>query len=300
MAYDEAFHVTKQDDNVIAGPMREPRNLEQAIEGSIHDDNMAQKLGLRGGTVAGSLHMEQFPPLLTHIFGQRWWETGGLSLYFRYATTDRERVQCFAREPEADPASQQDVRTEVWMVHENGERVADGTASVGKPDMQSTLRQRLDRVPTPRDLRILSDLEVGQTAEGVPTRAPLDRLEGRLSVIVEPLPDYTEESPWDARIAPPSLMVGALTAVQDSFLRRGNGKQRGVGLWGAIELQHLKGPVLIDHDYRVRGTILAVSETPRTEYLWFESILSDPESEDDIASMLMMLRFMKASHPAWQ
>jgi hypothetical protein len=300
MAYDEAFHVTKQDENVIAGPMREPRNLEQAIKGSIHDDNMAQKLGLRGGTVAGSLHMEQFPPLLTHVFGQRWWETGGLSLYFRYATTDRERVQCFAREPEADAASQQDVRTEVWMVHENGERVADGTASVGKPDMQSTLRQRLDRVPTPKDLRILSDLEVGQTAEGVPTRAPLDRLEQRLSVIVEPLPDYTEESPWGGRVAPPSLMVGAMTAVQDSFLRRGNGQQRGVGLWGAIEIQHLKGPVFVDRDYRVRGTILAVSETPRTEYLWFESILSDPESEGDVASMLMMLRFMKASHPAWQ
>ena len=49
-----------------------------------------------------------------------------------------------------------------------------------------------------------------------------------------------------------------------------------------------------------RAKILAVSETPKTEYLWYESILSDPEGGDDIASMLMMLRFMKASHPAWQ
>jgi hypothetical protein len=300
MANEEAFNVTRQDDSVIAGPMREPANLEQAIRGSIHDDQMAQKLGLRGGTVAGSLHMEQFPPLLTHIFGQRWWQTGGLSLYFRYATTDRERVQCFARQPEVDAASQQDVRTEVWMNHENGERVADGTASVGKPDMQSTLRQRLERAPTPDDLRILADLEVGQTAEHCPTRAPLDRLEQRLSVIVEPLPDYEEGSPWGGRIAPPSLMVGAMTAVQYGFLSRAGGHNRGVGLWGAIELQQLKGPVFVEHDYEARGTILAVGETPRTEYLWFESILSDPETEDDIASMLMMLRFMKASHPAWQ
>ncbi len=300
MSDSEAFTTTRQDGNVIAAPMREPRNLEQAIKGSIHDDQMAQKLGLRGGTVAGSLHMEQFPPLLTHIFGDRWWQTGGLSLYFRYATTDREKVQCFAREPEVDVTAQQDIRTEVWMDHENGERVADGTASVGKPDMQSTLRQRLERVPTPEDLRILGDLEVGQTAENCPTKVTLDGLERRLSVIVEPLPDYEEGSPWGGRIAPPSLMVGAMTAVQEGFLRRDDGRQRGVGLWGAIELQHLKGPVFVDHDYQASGTILSVSETPRTEYLWYESILSDPETGDDIASMLMMLRFMKASHPAWQ
>jgi hypothetical protein len=31
--------------------------------------------------------MEQFPTLLMHMFGPRWWQSGGLSLYFRYATT---------------------------------------------------------------------------------------------------------------------------------------------------------------------------------------------------------------------
>ena len=62
----------------------------------------------------------------------------------------------------------------------------------------------------------------------------------------------------------------------------------------------MKGPVFVERDYRVRGRILAVSETPRTEYLWYESILSDPRSAEDVAVMLMMLRFMKASHPAWQ
>jgi hypothetical protein len=59
---------------------REPRNLEQALKLSIPDDETATKLGMRGGTVAGSLHMEQFPPLLTHVLGRRWWQTGGLPL----------------------------------------------------------------------------------------------------------------------------------------------------------------------------------------------------------------------------
>ena len=60
------------------------------MRGSIHDDATATVLGFRGGTVAGSIHMDQFPPLLLEAFGQGWFETGSLSLYFRYATTDGE------------------------------------------------------------------------------------------------------------------------------------------------------------------------------------------------------------------
>jgi len=85
---------------VIAGPLRHPRNLEQSIPGSIHEDSTARKLGLRGGTVAGSLHMEQFPPLLVEALGEEWWRTGGLSLYFKYATTggeDRARMLMMIR-----------------------------------------------------------------------------------------------------------------------------------------------------------------------------------------------------------
>jgi hypothetical protein len=292
------FVAIEREDGAIAGPVREPRNLEQTIKGSIHDDATAVKLGLRGGTVAGSLHMEQFPPLLTHVFGRRWWQTGALSLYFRYATTDREKVQCFSRRPEPDPAAHEDARTEVWIDHENGTRVAEGTASVGKPDPASALRLRIPQVPTPKDLRILSDLEVGRESQPVPTKATRERLERRLSVIVEPLPDYRGESEWGGPIAPPSLVVDAMTEVQQELLPPE--RKYGVGLWGAIEIQHLGGPVLIERDYQVRARILAVSETPKTEYLWYESTLSHPAGDDDVASMLMMLRFMKASHPAWQ
>lgn len=293
------FVASVRDDGAIAGPMREPRNLEQAIPGSIHEDATAQKLGLRGGTVAGSLHMEQFPPLLVHLLGRRWWKTGGLSLYFRYATTDRERVQCFARGPALEPDAEGDARTEVWIDHENGSRVADGTASVGKPDAESALRLRLRHVPTPRDLRILDDLEVGRYGDPVRTKASREALERRLSVIVEPLPDYCEDaSDWGGAIAPPSLVVGALTAVQPTLIPAG--RPRGVGLYGAIEIQHLAGPVYVERDYEARGRILAVGETPKTEYFWYESTLSDPATGGDVAAMLMMLRFMKASHPAWQ
>ena len=38
----------------------------------------------------------------------------------------------------------------------------------------------------------------------------------------------------------------------------------------------LAGPVFLEHDYEARGRILAISETPQTEYLWYESTLADP------------------------
>ena len=66
-------------DGTLVGPYRRPRNLSINVRGSIHDDATAQKLGFRGGTVAGSIHMEQFPPVLVRAFGQRWFETGSLS-----------------------------------------------------------------------------------------------------------------------------------------------------------------------------------------------------------------------------
>ena len=47
-------------------------NASQQAKGSIHNDEVATKLGFRGGTVAGSIHLELFPPLLVEAFGPRW------------------------------------------------------------------------------------------------------------------------------------------------------------------------------------------------------------------------------------
>jgi hypothetical protein len=76
-----------------------------AIVGSIHDDETATALGFRGGTVAGSVHLDQFPPLLLQAFGQPWFETGSLSLYFRHATTDGESVKRSSSVRRQQPAS---------------------------------------------------------------------------------------------------------------------------------------------------------------------------------------------------
>ena len=72
-------------------------------------------------------------------------------------------------------------------------------------------------------------------------------------------------------------------------------KDYGVGLFGAIELQLNDGPVLVEHDYETQSTVLAVGETPKTEYLYYDAALYEPGSSERVLTMIMMLRFMKAS-----
>ena len=286
----EAFSCNEQD-GVLIGPVREPKNSASHLgAGSIHDDATAQKLGFRGGTVAGSLHMEQFPPLMVEAFGEDWLRTGGLSLYFKYATTDSEPVQAFARKPTGN-------HTEVWMDDSAGNRVADGTANVGGPDPDSTLRQRMKAMPVPEDLRILADVKTGQAGERLPTRISEEALAGRLAVVTEPLAAYTDPSVYGERIATPALQVQVMRPGEQSMLPRNS--DYGVGLFGAIELQLNDGPVFVEHDYECQSTVLAVGETPKTEYLYYEATLHEPGSDERVLTMIMMLRFMKASSSLW-
>jgi hypothetical protein len=101
MTIDTMLDQIIEQDGVLAGPFRRPRNTAADVRGSIHDDATAKDLGFRGGTVAGSIHMEQFPPVLVRAFGERWFETGSLSTYFRNVTTDGEPVRAFVRTPAA-------------------------------------------------------------------------------------------------------------------------------------------------------------------------------------------------------
>src|SRR5271154_2918403 len=77
----------------LTGEFRTPKNAFLQSAGSIHNDSIASKLGFKGGTVPGSVHMDQFMPMLMDIYGPKWFETGDMSLYFSQATVDRESVR---------------------------------------------------------------------------------------------------------------------------------------------------------------------------------------------------------------
>ena len=51
----------------------------------------------------------------------------------------------------------------------------------------------------------------------------------------------------------------------------------GVGLFGAIEVAHHNGPFFQEQTYTVNAHVVAVSESPKTESLWFDSTAHDAE-----------------------
>ncbi len=160
----------EQRDDVLVGPLRRPRNLASTQRGSIHDDATAQRLGFRGGTVAGSIHMEQFPPLLVRAFGQRWFETGSLATYFRNATTDGEPVRASVGVP---AVGHNDTQVPVRIERDDGTLVLEGTESVGTQDEPSMIARKLAEPRDEGEMRILREIKPG--AELTPVRARLRR-----------------------------------------------------------------------------------------------------------------------------
>jgi hypothetical protein len=280
-------------DGVIKGPLRQSVNNSRTAAGSIHDDATATKLGFRGGTVAGSIHMELFPPLLLRAFGQKWFERGSLSLYFVNATTDRESVRAHLSEPKLGGADEQ---VDAWIDREDGMPVAEGTASLGRPEPSALDRRDISKFAQ-GEFRILAHVKPGDQLGPVTVKVSADAQEARKKVITEPLDWYWDASPWGGPIAVPTLMVQALYAQPIRSLKANT--SGAVGLFGAIELQNVNGPVLVDREYTAVGSVAAIGQSPKTEYVWFDTGLDDGDGKM-VAGMRMLLRWMKASSPLYQ
>lgn len=288
------------------GPQRAPQNraFASARQASglpsmpaatnIHDDNTAQALGFKGGTIAGSIHMDQFVPVLLAAFGQRWFETGSLSLAFRNATISGEPVIAkVGVAPEGD-----DVQVPVRMERPDGELVAEGTASVGEPTAATHLHAIDLRPGDPAELRILAGAEPGTALPGHEMTLRPEHVRALIDggALTEPLDWYTGDSPWGGAVANPSTLVQLLRNRPGDF---GPHVAEAVGLFGAIEVRHHLGPVHFGERYRVEGEVVAVGSSPRTEYVWYDTRATDSVG-NLVASMRMQLRWMTASSPLYQ
>jgi len=262
-----------------------PRNLHQEAAGSIHNDAVASKLGFRGGTVPGSIHMDQFVPLLAEIHGPAWFETGGLSAYFTRATTDGEEVQASI---EPGPA-----RTRLTMIDRAGAQVCQGTAAVGGLDEGSELRERMraQTAAAPGELRILADIAIGDEARDMAVKVTREKLDKALETITEPMSGYAKDG-----VLPPSQIVHLAHMTRATVMAK---QKKSVGLFGALETQVFAGPLRADVDYLARSRILKLTESPKTENVWYEVIFREPDSDRDAGLVLYCLRFMKASSPLW-
>ena len=275
----------------LSGSWRRPRNTSANEKGGIHDDETAQALGFDGGTVAGSIHMEQFPPFLIEHLGDRWLTDGTISLYFRSATTDGDPVRCVAHPAVTSGAL---TRMNIGMLDEQGTVVMDGTASIGGVDHQSAVRKKLKEVRPATDIRVLADVRVGEWCTPFTIQIPPDGIDRQLRVITEPMAMFGHPGTTDGRVPPLSTLIHAMRGVEkDIAITRGPF----VGLFGAIEITYHQGQPVTGRNYTLKGRALAIGDSPKTEIFWMESVLLD--GQQPVVTMIKMDRVMKASSPLW-
>ncbi len=277
---------------VISGPMCTGRNWSIGDgEGSIHDDATASELGFRGGTVGGDIHMNQFASVLVRTFGEAWLERGHLSLDFKNATVDQERVQAFAEQP-APGANQ----TRVWMERDDGLLVCEGTGGVDDHE-RTALRVKDYRPCDPSELRMLRRFKAGMSLGIYEITAgsahQLEKLDA--GMINDPL-DCFRESRWGAPVSSPSsvlqtmwgYVMEGITPLAESV----------TGLFGAIEFTIHNGPFLLDRNYRIECEVVCVSQSPKTEILWYDCHAYNDAGEH-VVTLRVQSRTMKAASPLY-
>ena len=285
---------------LITSGVCNPRNLSINSKGSIHDDATATELGFRAGTVAGDIHLEQFGGILVSAFGQQWCETGSLSMYFMHATADAEPVEATLDIGESQTPLH-NAQIAARMHTPEGITVAEGTASAGNTSQPTALYSRDRRSVDASTLKMLRHANPGRPLETITRRAPGNDqiLRHSRGIMTSPLDWYVNDSPWGGPICSPLTSCRVLVAGMTETIEKECGEF--VGLYGAIEIRHHNGPLMLDTEYTVTGRVLDVSDTPKTEVLWFTTearIAGEPESAP-IASLTMMTRLLKNSSPLY-
>ena len=272
------------------GGWRRAVNAALHSKGSIHEDAMAQKLGMRGGAVVGIVHLNLFPPLVLKTFGQRWFEQGSLSIYYTYALLDGEQVRGAMALP---PEGAKDVQVEAWAETPEGQTVGKGTASVGDSGEVSYLQSLELESSAPEELRILAGLRAGDELQSRDVVVTQETVDSALETITDTLDWYKGDSPWGGAIVPPSVIYGAMQVAPAEA-------PEAVGFFGATELRNVNGPVKVGVPYRTSGKLVCVGASSKTEFYWFDSCLEEKDSGKRVAEMRHMTRLMKASSPLYE
>jgi len=293
----------------ICGELRKPRQMlaAQTYDGhlSIHDDKMAENLGFRAGPIEGPTHFSQFQPLLHHIFGRAWFETGCLSAHYQNMVVEGEEVRAFARIPPEGVRS-----TQIWAEKRDGTPVLMGTASIGPDHGETEIARRVAGLRPPAKLVILRDVTVGQKgASRESVKMDFDQnmgasypfsLSDKLKVITEPnvwyTPDGGRASPWGRPVIPMEMISVLLeyTAGKAGFRTRGPA----VGLFAGQEIKLIKGPLFVGQAYDVEREIIALSESKRTESMWVRTRVYD--AGELVAEMILNSATLKGSYAKYE
>ena len=291
----------------LRGPLRAPKQMlaDQEYGGhvSIHDDSMAEKLGFRAGPIEGPTHFSLFPPLMAHIWGQAWFETGCNSSHYLNMVVEGEETRAYAEIPPAGSAE-----TRVWAEKADGTPVLEASAHISPGE--TLLDKRMAKLRPPEKLVILADMHVGlRGAEDEIIRMDADQHMGALYPfsLNQKLAKITETSPWysDAAASPwcraimPLEMVSVL-AEYSNRKARFPVKGPAVGLYADQEIRMIKGPLFVGQDYLVRREIVALSESARTESYWVRSRIFDVTGKDQVAEVLLNHATLKHSYAGYE
>jgi len=287
------------------GPWRSPRNLltEQTYGGhaSVHNDTVAREMGFAAAPVEGPTHFSQFAPLCCHVWGMRWLAEGGLSVSYKSAVLDGEKVRAFIARPDGEESL-----LAIWMEKEDGTEVLRGTATIGEDAPPSALGEKLAALPPPDPKRvILRNIEPGVTRPRIRARLDYDNTLGplypftlreKLVHITEPSALYEEgaQTPWGAP-ALPIEMISVLVhhgADADPWLP----EKTTIDLFVDQEIRVCKGPLLANTDYEIERTVIALSGSRRTESCWVRSNVFLPGKDEVLASMIINLASFKDSY----
>jgi hypothetical protein len=274
----------------LIGRIVTPTNRHYAS--GIHDDATAQSAGFRGGTIAGSAHLDTFVPLALQLFGPTWFTGGSVSMKFAYATTDGEPTIASVHRTSITANGQHVAKVETPV----GVLVASG--SIGAPG--STGPSHLRSNPLAHDAtraRILANVSVGdQIGPGTDVIDAADTADrNNTGLITEALDWYAGVSPWGGAIVPPSAVIDAANRVVSAELLPK--LPPAVGMWSALEVQFIRGPVFSDCSYTVDGEIVAINDSPKTEVIWQDMTLSN--ADGPVASVRIQSRFVKSTSPLW-
>lgn len=289
-------------DGKMYGGWRAPENLYRALKTSIHDDTTAKKVGMRGGTIPGTIHLSLFAPLGQKIFGDRWFEKGTVSMYYTYATIDKEEVRAIIELPENTtenslPITADDIQCKAWGELKNGQQIMMGTVSIGNPKEPSYLQSLELKNSKPEELRILEGYKVGDEYGPEEVLVSQNAAIKGLPSITDRLEYYKGKSPWGNSILSPTASFGSMTLGTSGYSKTWD---KGVPFFGATEVRYINGPILVDTPYIAKGKIASAGVSSKTEYYWLDSTLEEKETGKLVASMRHMNRYMKAGSPVYK
>lgn len=286
----------------IFGGWRAPENLARTSTTSIHDDDVAKSVGMRGGTIQGTIHLSMFAPLAQKVFGDRWFEQGTVSMYYTFATVDKEEVRAIIELPpdtteEMLPIDTKDVQVKAWAELKTGQQIMTGTVSIGSPKEPSYLQTVELRNSPPEELRILTRHKVGDQLPARDILLTQENANRGLRRITDQLKYYKDKSPWGNAIIYPTAMFEAMAF---DFAHTPTEEYQAVPFYGATEIRNINGPAFIDVPYVAKGKFTCIGASKKTEYLWLDSTLEEKETGKIIASMRHLNRFMKAGSPFYE